>query len=380
MTEQPRAGWQRFMPNRFRAVLRPDYAGKVELLEQEEERTEVAPYRPVFSGQTAPDDADLVMRIARFFRKACGEHINPESSFWRWIVDDKKGQVSSALMGDDLELAGKLLRDPMSTSFFYGFDNLICEFRDALQRGGDTALAEQGASFHLRLVYLAEAIGAIRLTNPENGSLPHHDTDMLIDRIEDIIGQDISFPNPFPGEFGIATRRGIASYRAINSLYQAYLLKTYSAGLKSTSVLDIGGGLGRTAYYAHQLGFRNYTLVDLPTSGVAQSYFLGRTLGDDQISLQGEQGSAAMNIRIPEWLPDAPPVDIVINVDSFTEMSRTSAETYIQWAKENAKLLISINHEANHFTARELMLAAGLSPSRERYWLRDGYIIEVAEI
>lgn len=61
-------------------------------------------------------------------------------------------------------------------------------------------------------------------------------------------------------------------------------------------------------------------------------------------------------------MPEAAPVNIVI-----------------AWAKENTKILISIKHEANGFTAREVMLAAGLSPSRERYRLRDGYVIEVAE-
>jgi hypothetical protein len=380
MTEQPRTLWQRFMLDHFRTQPRLDSSGYPEQLKREvEPPVETAPYRTTFSGETTPDDADLVRRIARSFRAACAMHTDPAGSFWKSIVEQKKGDVSAALMNDDIDLATKLLRDPSSTMFHYGFDNLVSDFRDALKNGGDAAQKQQGAVFHVRLVYLAEVIGAIRLANPESRSRAALDTDILIDGIEAIMGGELSFPNPFPNEFGIASKRGVASYRAINSLYQAILLKRYAAEMPSPSVLDIGGGLGRTAYYAQRFGFENYTLIDLPTTGVAQAYFLGRTLGDDQISLQGEE-RAAVNMRIPEWLPEAPPVDIVINVDSFTEMSRGSAETYIQWAKENAKLLISINHEANPFTVRELMLAAGLSPSRERYWLRDGYVVEVAEL
>ncbi|OWK18514.1 hypothetical protein AJ88_06140 [Mesorhizobium amorphae CCBAU 01583] len=70
------------------------------------------------------------------------------------------------------------------------------------------------------------------------------------------MGGELSFPNPFPNEFGIVSKRGVASYRAINSLYQAILLKRYAAGMPSPSVLDIGGGLGRTAYYARKFALR----------------------------------------------------------------------------------------------------------------------------
>ena len=61
---------------------------------------------------------------------------------------------------------------------------------------------------------LAEAVGAFRLDYPEStlararyGELP---TDEIIDAIEQTISCKLSFPNPYPDEPGLPTRRGIA--------------------------------------------------------------------------------------------------------------------------------------------------------------------------
>ncbi|MDX8468924.1 hypothetical protein RFM26_24755 [Mesorhizobium sp. VK23B] len=58
--------------------------------------------------------------------------------------------------------------------------------------------------------------------------------------------------------------------------------KTYPARMKAPQVMDIGGGLERTAYYAKPVRF----LIYLPTTSVAQAYFLGRTLGNAAVSLK----------------------------------------------------------------------------------------------
>src|SRR4029453_6461103 len=258
---------------------------------------------------------------------------------------------------------------------FSGFEHLVLDFTLALKRGGEKAIGEQSAHLYSQLTRVAAAHGLARLANPEASATPQRlSTDELIDAIEASTRTTISFPNPFPGEFGLVSKRGVISYRAIQSLYQAILLKRFAAEFDAPSVIDFGGGLGRTAYYAHLFGFRDYTLIDLPTTGIAQAYFLGRSLGEETISLQGE-ARRSINIRIPEWLPSAPKVDMVMNVDSLTEMSRATADRYVQWATKNAKLLISINHEANAFTAHEVMRDAGVTPSRELYWLRDGYVV-----
>ncbi len=55
--------------------------------------------------------------------------------------------------------------------------------------------------------------------------------------------------------------------------------------------LEIGGGLGHTAYYAWRSSVTHYSTVDLPMTAVAQAGFLGRALGCDAISLFGENAS-----------------------------------------------------------------------------------------
>lgn len=336
-------------------------------------------FKPGFAAGTEPADGHLIARMARSFALVHATHRADEGSFWNTIEGDKKN-IAQWLLSGELDKAAAFLQNPAGSMFFYGFEHLVSEFSDALKSGGDAAEQGQGADYQHRLHLLALALGLGRVPNPEAAAtFPVPTTDELIEKIERHIGQNIRFPNPFPNEFGILSTRGVVSYRAVQSLYQALLLKDMASVFPSPSVVDIGGGLGRTAFYAHSLGFRDYTLIDLPTTGLAQAYFLGRTLGERAVSLFGEPLSE-VNVRIPEWLISSRDVDVVINVDSFTEMSRQSAEQYVAWAAKHAKMLISINHEANHFTAREVMLAAGLNPSREKYWLRDGYVVEVARI
>ena len=97
-----------------------------------------------------------------------------------------------------------------------------------------------------------------------------------------------SIPNPFESENGLDSSRGVISYRVPQALYQAWRIKKLLKGIQNPKVLEIGAGLGRTAFYANELGIKDYTIVDLPITTVAQAYFLGRTLGEKNICLGGE--------------------------------------------------------------------------------------------
>jgi hypothetical protein len=71
-------------------------------------------------------------------------------------------------------------------------------------------------------------------------------------------------------------------------------------------------------------------------------------------------------------------VDVVLNVDSLTEMGEKTATDYFTWMSENCETFLSINHEANHFTVRDLCLSLYPSSLRSRnpYALRTGYVEE----
>ena len=69
--------------------------------------------------------------------------------------------------------------------------------------------------------------------------------------------------------------------------------------------------------------------------------------------------------------------DVVLNVDSFTEMSLETMESYWRFCRSNALSLVSINHEINPHRVRELYLSdPSVQVSRFPYWMRRGYVEE----
>src|SRR5207237_2562341 len=127
---------------------------------------------------------------------------------------------------------------------------------------------------------------------------------------------------PFKDERGIESSRGVISYRAVEALYQAWrVAELLEADNGSGRVVEIGAGLGRNAYYARTFGIHDYTLVDLPLTGISQAYFLGRTLGPHAILLHGENApDARSRIKIlppHAFLNDDDRYDLALNVDSL---------------------------------------------------------------
>ena len=189
-------------------------------------------------------------------------------------------------------------------------------------------------------------------------------------------------PNPFPGEHGLLTAKGVISYRVPQALYQAWRIKQILSGVKEPKVLEIGGGLGRTAHYAYELGVKDYTIIDLPISAAAQSYFLGRTIGSENIILEGEapqEHSQKVKILQPSsFLNGKLKYDLIINVDSFTEMNESTAAAYWEKIKSSSNAFLSINHEINPIKMSSLIEKDGsdITGVRFPYWMRKGYVEE----
>ena len=148
-------------------------------------------------------------------------------------------------------------------------------------------------------------------------------------------------------------------------------------------MVEIGGGLGRTAYYARAFGIHDYTLVDLPLTGISQAYFLGRTLSPQAILLHGENApdeSERIKISPPNpFINSTDRYDLALNVDSLPEVGRATAEAYVQQIATRAPIFLSINHEANDFTTRELIENNPKASASDRhpYWMRSGYVEEL---
>ncbi|MFW8646002.1 hypothetical protein ACOJBO_42735 [Rhizobium beringeri] len=169
-------------------------------------------------------------------------------------------------MANDDEALLAILSEPQKTDLYYGVDILAKGIMAMMEEGTWIEdLWNDGEKQRRRLEDLIVSLGSRVLFNPEGGASYPYKTrplsdpiDHYLDVIERKLGVDFHFPNPFAGEIGIVTSRGIATERMFAAIYQAYRIRE----LRARDCLEIGGGMGRTAYYARQLGL-GYTIIDL---------------------------------------------------------------------------------------------------------------------
>lgn len=327
------------------------------------------------------NDYQLVRRVRDAYKKAYKTFSSYGESQWGTLDSWKSTIHHLALEGSDEELTAAL-RDPASTELFYGFDLIGAERTQMLQ--ADESFQQREAQLVANAIeLLASAMGATRVNNPE---APDHrppekyTSQELVSLINPIAYAE--FPNPFPNEFGLKLKSGVANLRAVFALYQRYRSLQVMRISNSNSILEIGAGLGRSAYYCHTAFVKDYTIIDLPLTNLAQGYFLGRTLGPESISLFGEERrSGRIQILPPICLRDIK-ADLVVNVDSLTEMDQEAATMYVRHALDTAKVFLSINHEVNRFTVNQLVKKHAPFVELMRYpaAMRPGYIEEIAFI
>ena len=285
---------------------------------------------------------------------------------WQGYFAERHQRSHETFLRGSIGECAALLRNPSASDMQYGF-----ELTNATYTPGLKASAESRASLHdvyrRALIVLADSIGAVRLPceYPDTERPSNED---LVTAIEKVIGR-VSFPNPYPDELGLATSKGIASGRAIQAIYQAWRIGTLGRG----RIVEIGAGLGRTAYYAFRAGFTHYTIVDLPFTCLSSAYFLGRTLGEDNVSFAGERARGVRFMTPGEFTGGREDYWLAVNIDSLTELDKASATRYVRAIRRQAKHFLSINHESNKFLVGDL-IAGG---TRHLYPFRRGYAEQV---
>jgi hypothetical protein len=312
-------------------------------------------------------------------------------SLWkniRWY----QASVHLALMADDNSQLRGVFSNPEKTDLYYGVDNLSHTVLARSPANPDDGIRQDNAELiRTQILKLAEAMG-LRRWLPTDGEMvalyypgDHEvspDVGETLTAISNAAGFDIVFPSPFEGEVGLLTDRGFASYRAVQALYQAIRVQQEISGIQDPTVLEIGPGMGRTAYYAKIAGIENYTTIDLPMGVVGQACFLGATLGPNAIWLYGEDPASALGkIKL---LPGTMPLPeqqfgLVLNVDSLTEMGKEAGIGYAKWVANHATSFLSINHEANSPTVAGLARdhLSAFSSRRFPCWMRNGYVEEI---
>ncbi len=338
---------------------------------------------PATSDRSEFDDLRIAKRIVEAYRRSTATPVPLGRSMWSNILSEHHLSLNQCLAAGDLEGTAQILRNPGASNIFFGIDSLLAlhleELHSAQARFEDALVIVGG------LARLAEALGVLPVFNPEAlyPQLPPPWTaDDLVSRVEEALGTELAFPNPYPNEHGIRTKRGIAAYRTSQSIYQAWRLRQLVQGIQEPRVLEIGAGLGRTPFYAWLIGIRHYTIVDLPTMNAIQAYFLASVLGEDNVLLYGEAATrTGPYIRIlpaGEFLNGSASYDAIMNVDSLTEMDPAMARAYWTRIAAGTKRFLSINHEGNPFTVAELIKSSSKIASVDRfpYWMRLGYVEE----
>jgi hypothetical protein len=322
------------------------------------------------------NDIDLVIRLVRSYRQSFKQS-HYAGGMWTDFFMKKHGRAHDIFMSGSPRQAARLLRNPSANYLHYGFDETYLDMARLFSRPDNHA--GYATSIKMQMLSLAEAGRMFRMENPEQYSnVPPRkgpDTEALMRALDAILGIKVDFPNPFPDEYGLQTSRGVAGFRATQSLYQAYRIMQLTAGIENPNILEIGAGTGRTAYYCHRLGLRRYSIVDLPFTAISHGYFLGRVLGHSAVALDIEMGGGVKLISPDSFLQQDVKYDLIVNVDSLTEIPLSVARRYWVEIQKRTKRFWSINHEANQHTMSQI---AGIAPAwRFPCWMRRGYAEEL---
>ncbi|HZZ23524.1 MAG TPA: hypothetical protein VFE60_13535, partial [Roseiarcus sp.] len=333
-------------------------------------------------------DPSLLRRIKTSYRESIARYEQPAGSMWG-IIAERRNDIHQALLEDDDERTAELLGNPSKTELYYGMDIVHAQTVAPLKASEATqTLTKNLVQTHF--VAMAESTGARRFWYFEAQGPRSEPTiatiEEMLDSIDKVFGVRLHYPNPFDDEFGVQTSRGIIVARTPMAIYQSWkvalvanlvkgrkileigpgtgrsLFYSYSSGLTD---FEIGPGTGRSLFYSYSSGLTDYTTIDLPMGIVGQACFLAATLGPERIWMIGDDPATQegrVRLLPPYVLYESPEdFDVVLNVDSLTEMDPQQSITYLRYAFDHALALISINHEFNAHTFQNLADMAGIS-------------------
>lgn len=341
---------------------------------------------PCKSGKTFGVKANinpiLISRIIDFYQLTAVPANEAGISQWTQFEHTLNTDVLRLLRNRNAKEVANCLANPAENNCFYGFENIRKDITCQCE-SDPSAWVWYAENIQDNLLCLAEATGIVPLQNPESSFV--HDsekinTETILRNLDILFGFRIEFPNPYPDEYGLATERGVASYRSIQALWQAWRIYSKLKNPSSAHVVEIGAGLGRTAYYANKFGIGTYEIVDIPFTAVSSAFFLANAIGESSVELEGENmPNASVRIISPDaFFARSDTVDLVVNFDSFTEIDNAIAARYWEKIFLISYEFLSINHEVNEIRVSDYYRNSLEKYSFERVpcWLRRGYVEE----
>ena len=322
--------------------------------------------------------------LAAYHQARASESSSPlrreAEDMWHHLLIKELPELMALVEGQDAtRLAAYLLTFGQSFVWFGGITTCL----DGYNRNLDPQ--HVALTYFDKLVCIAESLGVLRHENPEQGSWGQNlqqAPNLLVEKIEEVLGISISPPLGIIHTDGLQTGRGLFHYRHINALYAA----TRIAGLLPTPgpICEYGGGLGITAMYARRLGFTDYTLFDLPITCLLAGNYLIQAAGADAVTLYGEPTKQGTIQILPYWEclnAASQGYHLSLNQDSFPEIAENLVAEYIQQIKRTTtQWFLSINHECfDPMTVHHLIRRSeGFRKLyRTRCWAREGYVEEL---
>jgi SAM-dependent methyltransferase len=243
------------------------------------------------------------------------------------------------------------------------------------------------------LVSLAEAVGVLRVENPELGPWGENvqiGAEPLLDRIAEALGVDLTPPAHIGGYLGIAAGGSVVLHlRIVEAIYAAWRLCQVAQLRGGARICHVGGGAGLTAYYARKLGLTDQLIADTPLMNAVQAYVLGAPVGRTDMALAGEAADGVpLRILPVSALSTLAPgsFDILFNEDSLFEMEGDEAAAIVAEARRLAiPAILSFNQEATavgqppRLRVRERIARTGgyRLVQRQRHGLRAGFVEEL---
>jgi hypothetical protein len=335
-------------------------------------------------------DKALIRRIANAFIYSSSKATDANVDQWTFRVATHQ-QLVHFLQSSQYEMAHELLRNMFATPLSHGFQQgeIVAQALKTSAHSRDHVLT----NYIDKLLALASFLRIVPIQNPEQGAFAPYleaDPDCLLDAIEQKVKVAIKAP-PFQGGlWGLKTGRGLFSDRDFIAVFVALRIRDLAEG-HPAKICEIGGGAGYLAYYCRLLGLTDFTIIDLPTVGAVQAYFLAQNLGPDKVFLAGEVAAKnGVKILAPEdFHMSSSRWDIVVNVDSFPEMATPIMERYLRRIGANGATLLSINQETliqrtatpgdRQERVCDVIDRSGIFRriSRAPFWMRRGYVEEL---
>jgi hypothetical protein len=328
-----------------------------------------------------------IERIIQSYRGQASRTFNGDDSMWTEFFGGRHQKSHDLIMTGSADAVSALLSDPAASDLHYGFDEI---FRDCIERLKNLPdyRAAYAAACNSGLVRLGESIGLIRRFSPEGAhlnALPKFSLRDIFEGLDAWLGYRVTLPNIYPFEPGIQTPRGVLTHRSISAIYLACRIRSILRDPEGKKIVEIGGGLGRAAFFCFGLSPARYDIVDIPFTALSQGHFLSHTLGTENVVLQGETprpdvASPTINLLSPgEFLGSDEKYDLAVSFDSLTEVGEKLGRTYWDEIRKRCGSFLSVNHEINKLTVHSLVNSSRKDSVVLRHpdWLRNGYVEEL---